>query len=362
MEETNMKLQMKKMNFRLEINRISQLGQDFSKEFTFRDLKWKILLRKMAPSMENDMKTSVGIYIGSGDVSELKNHMCGVRSRISLLKAANIIGVTSFVCQVYKSNCSSWGRPCFIEWRKLFEDGYVRHDTVFLDVEIEVGPLELESLNNFNLVELTANLWKLTLNTISDFVATESTSFKFHNCLWSIKAFKVNYGIISEEYLRIGLICRNDGQDWLIKVKTTLKLVAMKNDCEPIETKLNATFSKRDELEYIYVVKWSELNNKFVKDDSIEMMFEMELDEKEETSSESETSEPETSEAAAKKSIFVECAICMENMIEKEISETPCGHLFCTKCIEESIEANPVCPLCNAAVAVDELHRSFLPK
>lgn len=359
MGETNIKL-MKKIKFQLEINSISQLGEAVSKEFTCRDLKWKILLRKMAASLKNDMKTSVGIYIKSGDVSELQNHMCGVRSRISLLKAANIPGVTSSVCGVYKSNSSSWGKKCFIEWRKLFEDGYVRHDTVFLDVEIEVGPLELESLNNFNMVELTTNLWKLTLNTISDFVATESTLFKFHDCLWCIRVYKEISDTINEEYLSIVLICRTNEQDWPIKVKTTLKLLPMKSDCEPIEKKLNATFSECDERDTINVVKWSELNDKFVRDDSIEMMFEMELNEKEETSSESETSESEPSEAAAKKSIFVECAICMENMIEKEISETPCGHSFCTNCIEESIEMNPVCPLCKAAV--DELHRSFLPK
>lgn len=37
---------------------------------------------------------------------------------------------------------------------------------------------------------------------------------------------------------------------------------------------------------------------------------------------------------------------------------TPCGHTFCEKCIERVLSINELCPLCNAEIVVEDLHRT----
>ena len=44
------------------------------------------------------------------------------------------------------------------------------------------------------------------------------------------------------------------------------------------------------------------------------------------------------------------CAICYENMSEKDAKRTTCGHMFHTKCLMLWIRRRPICPMCNADI------------
>lgn len=56
------------------------------------------------------------------------------------------------------------------------------------------------------------------------------------------------------------------------------------------------------------------------------------------------------------------CPICFESLLsgQQSVSSTPCGHVFCTKCIEEAVNQFKKCPTCCRKVALKRVHKIFL--
>lgn len=52
------------------------------------------------------------------------------------------------------------------------------------------------------------------------------------------------------------------------------------------------------------------------------------------------------------------CPICFDLISEATI--TRCGHTFCHKCIQKSIDINKQCPRCNAQISEDQTFPNFL--
>jgi len=46
--------------------------------------------------------------------------------------------------------------------------------------------------------------------------------------------------------------------------------------------------------------------------------------------------------------IKMECPICLEDLENKFVTTTPCGHKFCLQCIFTMLE--PICPMCRANI------------
>lgn len=55
---------------------------------------------------------------------------------------------------------------------------------------------------------------------------------------------------------------------------------------------------------------------------------------------------------------FLRCPICFELIFEATI--TRCGHTFCHKCIQKSIEINKKCPKCNQILTTEQLFPNYL--
>ncbi|XP_062207896.1 uncharacterized protein LOC133909469 [Phragmites australis] len=53
------------------------------------------------------------------------------------------------------------------------------------------------------------------------------------------------------------------------------------------------------------------------------------------------------------------CPVCMNELMEA--SSTTCGHIFCKKCIEASIQAQKKCPTCRRKLNKNNYHRVYLP-
>uniref|UniRef100_A0A453GBG5 RING-type domain-containing protein n=1 Tax=Aegilops tauschii subsp. strangulata TaxID=200361 RepID=A0A453GBG5_AEGTS len=60
----------------------------------------------------------------------------------------------------------------------------------------------------------------------------------------------------------------------------------------------------------------------------------------------------------AKKPKF-SCPVCWNELIDA--SSTICGHIFCQKCIEASIQAQKKCPTCRRTLTMKDFHRVHLP-
>ncbi|CAN6218266.1 unnamed protein product [Urochloa humidicola] len=53
------------------------------------------------------------------------------------------------------------------------------------------------------------------------------------------------------------------------------------------------------------------------------------------------------------------CPICWNKM--EEPSTTPCGHIFCSKCIKQAIKVQKKCPTCRKGMRATSVHRIYLP-
>jgi E3 ubiquitin-protein ligase AIP2 len=49
------------------------------------------------------------------------------------------------------------------------------------------------------------------------------------------------------------------------------------------------------------------------------------------------------------------CSICLENMREKEMAVTPCGHAFHKRCLRTWMNMNNMCPLDRIVLSMEDL-------
>uniref|UniRef100_A0A0C9RHG3 TSA: Wollemia nobilis Ref_Wollemi_Transcript_22003_940 transcribed RNA sequence n=1 Tax=Wollemia nobilis TaxID=56998 RepID=A0A0C9RHG3_9CONI len=63
-------------------------------------------------------------------------------------------------------------------------------------------------------------------------------------------------------------------------------------------------------------------------------------------------------ESDESKEVKLTCPICMSTMEEE--TSTPCGHIFCKKCITSVIQLQKKCPTCRKKVTSNQIHRIYL--
>ncbi len=56
------------------------------------------------------------------------------------------------------------------------------------------------------------------------------------------------------------------------------------------------------------------------------------------------------------------CRVSFKQLMNQgvELHSTPCGHVFCKNCIDDSIRLYSKCPACNEGIAPGETHRIYL--
>ncbi|XP_059611921.1 uncharacterized protein LOC132258576 isoform X2 [Phlebotomus argentipes] len=54
------------------------------------------------------------------------------------------------------------------------------------------------------------------------------------------------------------------------------------------------------------------------------------------------------------------CVICMEDMRPRQPFSTPCGHVFCKKCITTAITTSKRCPICRKIISLKAIHPLYL--
>lgn len=61
------------------------------------------------------------------------------------------------------------------------------------------------------------------------------------------------------------------------------------------------------------------------------------------------------------KSVEISCPICLESVYKRDPVSTMCGHLFCKKCLQESLNIAKKCPICKRSLAAkNSYHLIFL--
>lgn len=252
-----------------------------------------------------------------------------------------------------------YGKDDIIQWDELFNEdkNYVMNDAIKLRIKITAedpnqankSSLKFERVVNQCNCEYVAN-FRLTVEHVVNLMAVRSAQFKLRGMAFVLTVFK-------DHTSQIGVLleCEAPSEDVSCKVTMLAKLVSSKADGSPMDKIGTKRLRDFDELALQGIVSLNEVlkpENGFVNNNSV--VFDIEI----------KTDKPETDmqnsangDAAPK----LECSICLANIINEEISCTPCGHTFCSACIEKAVEDNGECPLCKEAVQPDDLRRIVLP-
>lgn len=117
-----------KVTFNMELQNVSQLKQAYSDALVIHGLKWNFKIEKIVANQEkNRRKDTIGVSLHCNIPSEYEDFMCGARAKIKLLSVKDRIKpYHRCLCSIYDANTTSWKCSSFIEWKKLFSNGYVQ--------------------------------------------------------------------------------------------------------------------------------------------------------------------------------------------------------------------------------------------
>lgn len=253
-----------------------------------------------------------------------------------------------------------YGVDDIIKWDELFneEKKHVVDDSIKMKIKIKVedpnqankSQLKFERVVNQCDCEYVAN-FRLTVENVENLLAIRSPMFKLRGMSFVLTVFK-------DRKSHIGILLESETPSENVSCNTTImaKLISSKADHNQAEKIGTKRLRDLDELVLHGIVSLNEVlqpEHGFVNNNSV--VFEVEI----------KTDKPESDiqNAATGRAVpELECSICLSNIMNEEISCTPCGHTFCSACIEKAVEDNGECPLCKEPVQTkDDLRRIFLP-
>lgn len=262
---------------------------------------------------------------------------------------------------VFYDGTKMWEFPTpFITWNELLnaEKGFVEDDTCILEISLKMPPLQDIATNQLLSFESFKNCcesssmakYRITIKNASNFFGACSPIFIVNNMPWRIFFYRnkcFNWKMSDRLLIGIGSIVSNIVPcDKLDEMSMTWSLMPFtKNTVQPLKIQQMHKFG------YGYDTIWNvtSMKNlfnpqlKLVENDSfvIEIKI-MKVNGK--------IIENEIMCGNCKK---LHCSICLENVWDRSVSSLPCGHLFCTVCIEKALKERNKCPLCNQAVITD---------
>lgn len=248
-----------------------------------------------------------------------------------------------------------YGKEDIIKWDELFTENnkYVMDDSIKLKIKIKVedpsqpnkSSLKFERVSSQCDCEYVAN-FRLTVENVVNLMAVRSPQFKLRGMSFGLTVFKDH-----TSHIGVLLECEAPSENVSCKVTMMAKLVSSKGDGNPTEKIGTERLKDLDELVLQDIVSLNEVlkpGNGFVNNNAI--VFEIEI----------KTDKPE-SDIQNSPAPILECSICLSNIVNVEISCTPCGHTFCSFCIEKAIDDNSECPTCKDVVQPNDLRRIVLP-
>ncbi|XP_031628616.1 E3 ubiquitin-protein ligase BRE1-like [Contarinia nasturtii] len=350
MAEVNVSVSVPKVNFNFKIANISKLKQIFSPEFLVQGVPWNVKVVKNASAAVDRL----GIYLYCQKKEILENWSHAAFASFKLLSSKDEVNPVERTIEAYAFDNSGlgYGFPNFIKWNDLLnvEKGYVKDDAITLEIEIVAETSdENKSRLTFENIEKSCDenclvLYRLTIANVKNLMAVASTKFNLRKLSCHLQVYKSQ-----SSDLKIRLSSNSDADEISYKSKILFTLVSSK-DGKAIEKVENRCLTSSWLL--INLVSWDELlkpENGFVNDNSI--IIEMKI------KPAGIFDDGDDDEKQRK----IECSICFETIGDQAVSSTKCGHLFCTECITTSVTARKVCPTCNDAIALEDLHPVFLP-
>lgn len=341
-------------SMQFSISEVNKLTSVCSPEILLFGIPWQIEISKR----ENGTKKSLGVYLKCANKDKSPNWTATACATIKLLPFRdNQRPVECYIPPyVYHRFVHNSGKDALIEWDDLLTKDKLCVDTIRFEVNIVAeNPNDLHrSISNFKDLDFGHQGIKLQLivQNITNLWAVRSPEISLFGVSWRILVYKhvQHLGIILEPNER----SKNEST----KVTIAVNVVSSKDGLDSIEKSCTKMVQWPEALKIRNIVCWDEMmkpKNEFVNGNSITLKIELKSDKE----VGGDATNVNRNNVTAKRR-RIECSICLEDLDSQDMSTTPCGHSYCTVCITAAIRGNRVCPLCNAAVQLNDLRPLFL--
>lgn len=359
---TTISLLQRSTNFLLEVPNISKLNSMFSPIFTIRNMQWRVFITKNV----SDSTEYLAVHLFC---HELFSWNCS-RAASATFKLLTFNGDGNAFEKVldpciYDNTKRSYGIVQFIRWCDLFDadKNYVLDDKITFDINITVAPNQKNNsailLNSVDKCCKNGGLatFRIVVCNMMNLMAVRSPAFRLRGLTWRLIVCKNHLG-----RLCINLSDRKKPKRFHCEMAMSIKLIPWKDDVKPIEHLMVASMNNDNHNAFSYAIPlpWNELINPdsgYIKYNSIRFEIEFLASTPNSERMACMASNPSKKNEHTK----LACVICLQTIIDQEVSITLCGHLFCTSCITNSVRDFGRCPSCNKNITEAQVHRAYLP-
>lgn len=348
-------------NFCFRVSKISSLTTIWSPECVIHGIPWKVKVSKNIIRGNE----SLGVYLRCEKNDNTSNWS---HAALASFKPRSFVDDANAVKyhlqpQIFDNSGLGFGTDSLIAWKDLFDvqKGFVKNDAITFDIKIKAAdPNDAKKSNLIcAIVEKSCEegcvaTFRLTVNNIDNLMAVRTNQLILRNFVWYLTVYKHN-----SSFLGIRLENLRSADECSCDVRMSIKLISS-TEAKKIKRVKTANVKRLGIMEVSNLVSWVELlkpKNGYVDDGSI--IIEVEL----KVTNIVGHDQNNGNHIAAKneeKLLKVECAICFEGVVNKELASVLCGHTFCTVCITEALEARKMCPMCGTPAKLEDLRRIYL--
>lgn len=361
-----MALKISKITFNHQISDINELVDEYTSEFMLQGVPW--VIRFCKDSIDGVDWFGFYLYCSKDDKSRdwsyTATSACKIVPFDRKLKPKEIFVSPS----IFNSISDNWGEK--IKWRELFDGGFVQNDAINLEIQVDVADPNDEHKSVLKFIELDKCCnesgfakFQLTVSNVDALVAVRSPEFTMRNMPWNITIFKHQENQLT--HLGIILIPLNESTDVSCDVTASFVLVSSLGETKCIKMERKKMMTSIDTMEIEQFVPWDQLldenANGFVVNN--EITFEVEIKTMKPVGLMANTRKRPASGGSSQqaKLVNLHCTICHGSISRQEVSSLPCSHLFCSKCVRNSLKRQKHCPLCGAAAFLKDLRKISLP-
>lgn len=349
------------IDFRFTIRNVRQLTTTISSQVYVSGVPWQVKLKK---SGEN-----VTIELCCKYSNKTSNWSCAARAVFKLLSHSSkseLYEKRQDVVAVFSSELLSISRNNeLVKWNDLFDSRkqYICNNGIMVDVSIQAERLRDDTRSRLIEVETVSDhaRFRFKLFNVRGVIAMDSPEFSFRTAKCQLTISK-RYPLTKEElvehkngYLGVWLASKNMVDTSSYAIQVIFRLLSHQSGGKHFQKFADNVEHNRFNFSsrLIPLLELYKSQNEYVNDSII-----MEVDIKAENINNVASLHNNVKKVS---SIVMECILCFDNMIDGLISSTPCGHLFCRKCITTSLMVRAACPICNKHVFMKDVHDVYLP-
>lgn len=355
-----MTLTIPQITFQMKISSIRKLEKIWSSNITVQNIPWKIQVRKQNSGINQSL--AVYLHCAKQDIQIDESYTAAATFQLVPfdINSKSIVHYND-PC-VFDSSEIGCGTNSLISWADLIDakTSYVRDNTIILQIKIEVVDPNDKKMSRlvFDTVDKSCEnschaTFRLQIKNIKNLIAVRSPLFIQHNLPWYLTVYKNHSN-------HLGIYLFSKGQT-SCRRRMSVKLLSVIKRIEPIEETKTENLEPGNTLSMPKMISWNKLlkrENGFNSNNSIQIEVEIAL---ENVNFQNEKNFTEKNMKSLQSYARMKCAICLEIIRTQEVSSLQCGHMFCSKCIKESLNEYQACPLCKASVNLMDLRRVYLP-